>query len=143
MRLTRKMECFKRQKKSATKNPATHVSGKYELLQELGQQELLTPDGNTPCKSTAPRSHAGNEGFSQGPEAKAYNWTRRRKERMRWKDIYSSQLGQPQRLPLACTSTGSSQPTHRNHKPGFTWDYERFVTIEGCYIDVSGILPSM
>lgn len=99
MRLTRKIECLKRQKKSATKNPATHVSGKYELLQELGQQELLTPDGNdAPCKGTALRSRAGNESFSQGPEAKP-NWASKRKERMRWKDVYSSQLEQSQRLP--------------------------------------------
>lgn len=99
MRLTRKTECLKRQKKWATKNPATHVSGKYELLQELGQQELLTPDGNAPRKSSAPPSRAGSEGFSQGPGAKPNNWASKRKERMRWKDIYSSQLGQSQRLP--------------------------------------------
>lgn len=99
MRLTRKIECLKRQKKLATKNPATHVSGKYELLQELGQQELLTPDGNSAWKTTAPQSRAGNEGFSQGPEAKPNNWASKRKERMRWKDVYSSQLGQPQRFP--------------------------------------------
>lgn len=54
MRLTMKNERLKRQKKSATENLATHVSGKYELLQELGRQKLLTPDGNVPCESTAP-----------------------------------------------------------------------------------------
>lgn len=49
----------------------------------------------------------------------------------------------PKVFPPPCTSIDSSQPTHRNHKPGFTWDYEHFITIEGSYVDVSGILPSM
>lgn len=49
-----KNEHLKRQKESAIENPATHLSGKYELVQELGQQELLTPDGNVLCQSTVP-----------------------------------------------------------------------------------------
>lgn len=93
-----KNERLKRQKKSATENPATHVSGKYELLQELGRQKLLTPDGNVPCENTAPSSCAENQAFSQGPGAKPNNRAGKRKERMRWELSYSSGLGQPQRL---------------------------------------------
>lgn len=74
-----KNERLRRQKKSATENPATQVSGKKELLQELGQQELLTPDGNVPCESTAPRSRPENEGSSQGSEAQPNGQARGRK----------------------------------------------------------------
>lgn len=114
-----KSESLKRQKKSATENPATHVSGKYELLHELGQQELLTPDGNIPCESTAPCSCAESEGYSQRPKTKPNNWASKRKE-TRWEHSYSSRLEQPQRL-LPPLHQHRLQPAHPQKPP--VWLY--------------------
>lgn len=120
MRLTMKNERLKRQKKSATENPATHVSGKYELLQQLGQQELLTQMVMFPVR--VPRhdlvlrmmvflkglrlsliiGQAGGRKGRDGNTATALGW------------------GSPKDFCPHCATAGSSQPTHRNHQPGST-----------------------
>lgn len=134
MRLAMKNERLRRQKKSATENPATQVSGKNELLQELGQQELLTPDGNVPCESTAPRSRPENEGSSQGSEAQPNGQARGRKG---WDGNPATALGRgsPKDFCPHCTSAGSSQPTHRHHQPGFTRAGAGITRPEDCCTD--------
>lgn len=143
MRLTRKIECLKRQKKSATKYPATHESGKYELLQELGQGELLTPDGNAPCKSSAPALVLGTRALLRGLRLSLIIGQARGRKGWDGKTSTAPSWGNPKDFHPHCNSTGSSQPTHRNHQPGLTWAYDHFIGTEGCYIYVSGILPSM
>lgn len=134
MRLTMKNEYLRRQKKSATENPATHVSGKTNCSKSWDDKncwhQMVMFPKRVPHHDPALRTR----GVLQGPNSHAS----KRREEMGTQLWLSAGVAPKTSVPVAPAQAPASPPTETTSLAEV--DGAR---LEGCYVEFSGLPPPM